>query len=333
MKGGRNLLPAILTLAGFLLLTAVVIRLGAAQTLHAVASVSLAGFGAYLGAQMLLLFGLAFCWRQLLRSRKKGHFGVLYWARMVRDAAGEFLPFSHVGGFVLGARAVTLTGVTMSDAAASTLADLTTEFLAEIAFIAIGLVLLAGLAPHSTLLAPVSIGLALAIVASVGLVWVQKGGSRLFRLLAMRIAGPAAEGAALRMDLVQISIDETYARRDRLAIATGAHFVCWLGTGVISWIGFHALGVNISLGAAFSIEALLHAILALSFLVPGRVGVQEATYALLATIYGVPPDMALSLSLLRRARDLVIAVPVLLSWQALEARRLARKPSESRIPE
>jgi hypothetical protein len=62
--------------------------------------------------------------------------------------------------------------------------------------------------------------------------------------------------------------------------------------------------------------------MALAFFVPGRVGIQEAAYTVLAGIFGVPPEIAISLSLLRRARDFVIAVPVLLAWQGVEAKRL-----------
>jgi hypothetical protein len=34
-------------------------------------------------------------------------------------------------------------------------------------------------------------------------------------------------------------------------------------------------------------------------------------------------------SLLRRARDIVIGVPVLLAWQAMEGRRALARPAES----
>ena len=40
------------------------------------------------------------------------------------------------------------------------------------------------------------------------------------------------------------------------------------------------------------------------------------------TVDTVPPDIALGMSLLRRAKDLAIGVPVLLVWQFLEVRRL-----------
>ena len=78
----------------------------------------------------------------------------------------------------------------------------------------------------------------------------------------------------------------------------------------------------LSFTTAIAIEAMLHAIMAMAFFVPGRVGIQEAAYTLLGTIFGIPPEIALSLSLLRRARDFVIAVPVLLVWQGIEVRRL-----------
>ena len=75
---------------------------------------------------------------------------------------------------------------------------------------------------------------------------------------------------------------------------------------------------------AICIEAILHAIMTLAFFIPGRVGIQEAAYTVLGGIFGIPPDIALSLSLslLRRARDFIIAVPVLLIWQGIEAKRL-----------
>jgi hypothetical protein len=50
--------------------------------------------------------------------------------------------------------------------------------------------------------------------------------------------------------------------------------------------------------------------------------VQEAGYAGLGSIFGVPPELSLGVSLVRRARDLAVGIPVLLIWQALEARRL-----------
>jgi putative membrane protein len=316
-------LPAAFALAGAAVVTALVIYFGASDVLRALTSVKISGFAEYIAAQLVIVLGLGLCWRMLLRSRMRGSFWLCVWGRAVRDSTGEFLPFSQVGGYVLGARVITLGGVNVADATASTLADITTEFLAQIVFVGIGLSILARKAPSSDLLVPVAIGLSLAVIMGVGLILVQRGsGAKVFRGIATRIAGASAEGASLNIDRLQASLDIMYAHPVRLGLSAFFHLICWFGTATASFIGFHALGIPLSFTDAICIEAILHAILALAFFIPGRVGIQEAAYTVLGGIFGIPPDIALSLSLLRRARDFVIAVPVLLVWQGIEARRL-----------
>jgi putative membrane protein len=305
-----RLLPAVFALAGVAVVTGLVIYFGVGDVLKVLTSVKISGFAEYIASQLVITIGLGICWRMLLSSRSNGSLPLMIWGRLVRDATGEFLPFSQVGGYVLGARVITLGGVDAADAAASTLADITTEFLAQLVFIGIGLSILARKAPSSRLLVPIAIGLSIAVLM----------GGTIFRKIALRIAGTA--GAAMHIDRLQAALDKVYARRDRLALAALFHLVCWFGTATASFIGFHALGVAISFIDALCIESMLHAIMALAFFVPGRIGIQEAAYTVLAAIFGIPPDIALSLSLLRRARDFVIAVPVLLTWQGLEAKRL-----------
>ncbi len=55
--------------------------------------------------------------------------------------------------------------------------------------------------------------------------------------------------------------------------------------------------------------------------VPGALGIQEAAYAGLAPIFGLPPEVGLAASLLKRAREITIGIPVLLAWQAMEGQR------------
>ena len=325
MKRHLRLLSAAFALAGVAVVTGLVIYYGAADVLRVLASVKPAGFGLYTLVQLGILLGLGLCWRMVLRSRMRGSFWLCVWGRMVRDATGEFLPFSQVGGYVLGARVMALHGVRIADATASTLADITTEFLAQLMFIGIGLAILAHKSPSSDLLVPVAVGLCVAVVLGVGLILAQQGsGAKIFRALASKIAGQTGEGAALSIDRLQTSLNIMYGERDRLAYGALLHLVCWFGTATASFVGFHAMGVPLSFVDAICIEAMLHAIMALAFFVPGRVGIQEAAYTLLGAIFGVPPDVALSLSLMRRARDFVIAVPVLVVWQAIEVKRLKK---------
>ncbi len=59
----------------------------------------------------------------------------------------------------------------------------------------------------------------------------------------------------------------------------------------------------------------------LAFFTPAALGVQEGAYALLAPLIGLGVADALALSLVKRARDIVIGAPALLLWQRLEAKR------------
>ena len=74
-----------------------------------------------------------------------------------------------------------------------------------------------------------------------------------------------------------------------------------------------------------AIESLLYAIRTAAFVVPQAVGVQEGAYLLLGAAFGLTPEMALALSLLKRARDLVIGLPAIGIWQTIESSRLWRR--------
>ena len=60
----------------------------------------------------------------------------------------------------------------------------------------------------------------------------------------------------------------------------------------------------------------------LAFAIPEAFGAQEAGLILLCGIFQIPPDQALALSLIKRAADLVVGVPGLVSLQVLEGGRL-----------
>jgi uncharacterized membrane protein YbhN (UPF0104 family) len=99
------------------------------------------------------------------------------------------------------------------------------------------------------------------------------------------------------------------------------------------------MGNPISIAEALVIESLLHAIRGAAFAIPGALGAQEGGLVLLCSAFGIPPEQAIALSLVKRAADLVLGVPGLLGWQMLEWGRLmpnylmgARRPRESINP-
>ena len=85
------------------------------------------------------------------------------------------------------------------------------------------------------------------------------------------------------------------------------------------------MGQPLTLWEALAYESLVQAIKGAVFMVPWSAGVQEGGYVLVAAAYGIAPDAALALSLIKRARDIVLGVPALLAWQAVEGGRIHRR--------
>lgn len=311
-----------LAVLGLLVATLLIGWFGAGRVLAGVLSVGWGGFAIVLAWQVVLFAILGVAWDAIAPRREARQLWVFIWGRMVRDAATNCLPFSQVGGFVFGARAVTLHGVPWSLATASMVVDVTAEFLAELAFTGIGLGILIARAPASHLAVPVEIGLGVAVMAGLALIWLQQGAAPLFSRLGRRIAGRWFADAQERVEILTAELGLIYGHTLRLTIGFAVHLLGWLCTGVAGWITYHLLGVPIDFDDALAIEALLAAASAVAFLVPVNAGVQEAGYAGLGAIFGVAPELSLAVSLVRRARDLALGVPILLIWQLAEMRRL-----------
>lgn len=303
----------------------------------ALLSVGAGGFLLLCGWQLVTMSVLGVCWRLVAPLKAASPMSPSLWApfvwgRCVRDSAGSCLPFSVVGGFVLGIRAAVLHGVSWSVATLSLVVDLTAEFLAEILFAIAGLVVLLVRSTDPSLTRPILIGLAAALAAGALVLRLQKGAAPLLVRFGRNILrGHFAheiepEGAEQDRESLDRQLAAMYGRTGRVALCTAGHLFGWGCKGIGNWIAFRLLGSDIDLVAGLAIEALLHALLIPAFVVPGYAGVQEAGYAGVGALFGIPPEISLSVSLLRRARDLAIGVPVLLFWQLVEIRRL-HKPS------
>jgi putative membrane protein len=324
-----------LAVVGILLSTLLVGWFGFGRVIGAIGRVGWREFALIVGWQLVLFIPLGLAWDAIVPVPARWRPWVFIWGRMVRDVACNLLPFSQIGGFVIGARAATLLGVPWPLATASTVVDVTAEFLAEVAFTGIGLGILLSRAPNSALAIPLEVGLGLAVVAGAALVWLQQGAAPVFAGIGGRIAGRWFGNAAEGADILQGELSLIYGHAFRLASGFTLHLIGWIGTGAAGWIAYRALGVSIDFDDALGIEALLSAMAAIAFLVPVNAGIQEAGYAGFGAIFGVPPELSLAVSLVRRGRDLAVGIPVLLVWQFFELRRLrapARLQRDARSP-
>ena len=52
---------------------------------------------------------------------------------------------------------------------------------------------------------------------------------------------------------------------------------------------------------------------------PGALGVQEGGFIVICRAFGLAPEVAIALSLVKRLREVVLGVPALIAWQRLES--------------
>jgi putative membrane protein len=268
-----------------------------------------------LQAGMFVLLGLA--WTVVLPGISRP---LLIWGRMVRDAATTCLPFSPVGGYVIGARAITLHGVPWPTSAAGTVVDVTAEIAAQLLFALFGVAVVVLVRPGTGFVGPLAAGVLAALALMIVGVWQRRRIGTVLRRLGARLLGDWFTGQG-GLDQLQTELARLY-NPARLATAALVHLSGWFATGLITWVSLLLLGAHVDVLHVLALEALLDALVAAAFIVPGAAGVQEAGYVGIGALFGVPPDLALSVSLLRRAKDLVWGVPILLLWQWREVRRL-----------
>ncbi len=111
-----------------------------------------------------------------------------------------------------------------------------------------------------------------------------------------------------------------------IALSSGYHLLSWVLTSSEIWLALFLVGHPASFGEAIVFLSLGHAVRSAAFLVPSGLGVQEAGFMVLATMYGLPSSVGLAVSLAIRLREIMFGAPGLVAWPYLEGKRfLARR--------
>jgi putative membrane protein len=242
----------------------------------------------------------------------------------MREVAADILPFAQVGGFILGVRGACLFGVSTSIAVSSSLVDLGAEMAGQLLFTAIALSIL-GLHPpprfpHNVVDPISSVGLGLGVVTVAGFFFSQRFASRALAKLSAR--WPAQIQAHLTS--VQAILADIYRRPARVALSIGLHLVAWLTAVGGVWLTLSFMGARMQPSMILVMESLVYLARSVAFFVPGAIGVMEGGYVLLGPIFGLPAELALSLALIKRGRDLAIGLLAIAVWQILEGKRLLK---------
>lgn len=269
-------------------------------------------------------------WRELLPRATRPGTGTLLWIRWIRESVNNLLPVAQLGGDLVCARLVHLKGVPAVSALASMVVDLTVSVLTQLAFVVLGLVLLL-----SRSLDPAVLAIAWAVLAGIGILFALMAGFLLVQRagmfgLMMRIGGALVKSdAALRLGGRAAEIDQAirrlYANKRAFWIAMAWRFADWIvGAGEV-WLVMYFLGKPVSFAEAMILESLGTGIRSAAFLVPGAIGILEASYVVFGGLFGISAADSLALSLAKRVRELLLGLPGLVAWQIETGRRILRR--------
>jgi putative membrane protein len=280
-------------------------------------------------AVALVVAGLG--WWLLFPSKMRPQLRTCVLLRFVREATNVLLPLAQVGGDLIGAGLLTLYAVPGALAAASVIVDVLIQAATQFLFAIFGLLALVALEASEALARSAAIGIAIAALMLAGFYLAQRrGGQRILRAIVSRLAGDREWRVLGTIDAVYQNLGMIYAARSNVVASAVVHLGGWaIGVAEVA-IVFAFMGHPVGIGEALVIESLLHAVRGAAFAIPSALGAQEGALVVLCAAFGIPPEQAIALSLVKRAADLVLGVPGLLGWQMLEWGRLV--PSYRRQP-
>jgi glycosyltransferase 2 family protein len=312
-------------LLGLAAATGIIIWSGYASILEAL---RVAGWGILWTSlyHLLPLMASAAGWRGLMPGQKRPSLLYFLYLLWLRGAVNNLMPVARIGGEIVSVRVMMKHGIRKSSAVAATVVELTLSIAAVFLFVLSGVFLLSlrvaddniGWKLAAGMLASTPLIAAIAAVQSIGFFGLL---DRIFTLL-LRDAWKKFAGNAALLDR---AIHAIYRRKNRVLACFLWLILSWSsGCGEV-WLGLDFLGHPSTLVDCFIIEALIQGASSAAFAIPGALGVQEAGFLFFGHLFGLPPEIAVALAVIRRCRDLILYLPGLICWQAQEGRWLLKK--------
>lgn len=317
-----KILPILAALAGIGVLVALILGTGLDAVRDALAPVGWGIVPIILSHALPILLDVL-AWR-LLFIGSAPSLSALFGMRWIGEAVNNLLPVAQVGGELARVRLTMLAGVETSRAAATVLADMTFGALTQMLFALIGIgLLLASYEVGSVV--PVVSGLLLFGCGIFAFYRIQRrrGLTILWRWASAILPGRKWTAKLGRIGSFQKALERIYANRKVAGWSCFWRLAGWLAGAVEIWLCLWFLDVPAHWTDAVILESLSQAGRSAAFTVPGAIGIQEAGFVALGLVLGLDPSTALALGLIRRARDLVLGLPALAVWSAIEARRSA----------
>jgi putative membrane protein len=324
VKQFRTIEPIVyfLGFAGGALLIVLLIREGTAQVGLAIAR---AGWGllAITVFHLVQTLSDAAGWLVLIPKQNKVRLSGSFFLHWLGESINNLLPTGRVGGDIVVARVAAMWGMPLRIATAAMVVDITIGIITKVIFIVASSILLVAATGRIDLTRPALVAVLIGALAVAGFYAVQRAG--IFRWSAMlvpRLARSPRDSLVQGGEALDRTIRVLYTRRRGVVECALFWTLSWIIASGEIWIALWALGLPLGFTTAVILESATLAIRGAAFLVPGAVGVQEGGYILLGNLLGIPSEMALALSLVRRVRELALGIPGLITWHLIEASRL-----------
>jgi putative membrane protein len=273
----------------------------------------------------------ALAWRTLLPRTRRPAVITMVGLRWIRESLTALIPAGAIIGQTVAAQRLASFGVTADLAGATAIVDITMEGATQALVTLVGLILLV-VRGDRHLASIAVIGTSLTLGATAAMVTLQRNlPVRLVQAAVARLVPRWSALKAGRLANLQKSILRLHAGRQTLVRAGMCHLGAW-ALGAVEVLGLlYLLGRPVSLADGFVVESLTQALRSAAFMIPGGLGVQEGAIIASCGLVGVPPDAALMLALLRRAREVLFAVPGLVAVRRWRSTISDRMPVDSAI--
>ena len=326
-------LTILASLIGLAAITALVVWQGATEVAEALTKL---GFGVLL---LLPVYAFhlsigSFALRYLFPPHQMPTLVPLFNSLWIGGAVNTLFPVAQVGGEAAKARVLHHYGTPGPIAASAVLADTTVS--------ALSLALWGLIGVASLFYLNVDLKITLGVLAGVGLF---AGGSVVFFILqvfggvgflaksASKISESKSWGGLIdNVKDVDTAVRHVYRQPLRLGLSIFIKLLARFAMSLEIWLAAYLMGHSIGLVEAFMFRSFIATVRGAAFFVPQGLGVQEAAFIALGGLVGVPPGIALSISLATRVRELIESIAGLLMWQRLEGKTLRALFSNGKQP-
>lgn len=243
--------------------------------------------------------------------------------RFLRDAINALVPFAGVGGDIVGARLLGRFGVAANVAYASVLIDIFIQVFCLLIFVIAGLLLVLDVDDAHQLTSMTLIMLAVALPAIAGFFLALNFGAFDSVLRKLVTLGEQRRWPVLN-NVADLGgrLQAIWGNHRGLSASFAVHLAAIFFGASEVWIALAFMNHAVSLTEAIAIESLGQGSRAAAFILPGGLGVQDAALVGVCAVFGIPAEVALAMALIKRIPDLILGVPALVGWQALEGKRL-----------